>query len=285
MNFDSTSACVGSLIPHGYYVPHDLFERVLALLIRRVTKPNPFRARGALLVAAPDNGKSVLLRALIASLDESVYEDRSPDSITSVYFDAPVGATWRTLFLSIGERIGIPLPQRGRSDIFLPRIVKGLKERDTKVIVVDELNNLVSGPIKSQHQVLEFLRTLSNHLGIPVIAAGTLRALSAVELDSQYLSRWPPIRLPEWPLNREYLALLKELEEEMGLPGGSFSCREHAPLVWLQSHGLVGPTVRVLNNTLELANACGSSVITPELIRRAELAEQPCLDIPEEVVS
>lgn len=239
--------------------------------------PNPFRARGALLVGEPNNGKSVILRALQRQLNESPLMDLGPDSIPAVYFDAPVGATWRTLFFSIAEEIRIPLPMRGKADSFIPRIVKGLRQRGTKVLLVDEMNNLVSGPIKAQHQVFEYLRTISNRLGIPVIGAGTMRALAAIELDPQYLSRWPPIILPLWEFKKEYLGVLKGLELEMGLPVGSFSSREHSPLVWELSKGLVGTTVRILNDSLQAAIDSSATMITLEHITRAGFADAPWL--------
>lgn len=263
----------GVPIPFGFYLPHNRFEQVLTLLMHRIKNPNPYRARGALVVSAPENGKSTLLRAVRSSVDRVFMESQIPDSIFSVYFDAPVGSTWRDLFESIGDQIGVPLPERGRGERFMTPIVKGLRDRSTKVILVDELNNLVSGTDRSQHMVLDFMKSLSNRLGIPLIAAGTLRALSAVELDPQYLSRWPPTYLPAWPFDREYLALLKGLELEMHLPIGTFSGRDQAPQIWQRAQGLVGLTVQLLNDSLALAISQGADSISLEHINQSNLLE------------
>lgn len=277
MNTALSAPLQGVPIPVGFFLQHQRAEEVLGLLMKRVLSPNRFRARGALLVSPPENGKSTLLRVLLQSLRDHMGEAHCRDFIISVKFDAPVGASWRDLAESIGEQTGIPLRERSRPETCLNRLIKGLHECRTLVVVVDELNNLVSGPIRGQEATLDFLKSLSNGLGIPVITAGTYRALAAVELDAQYLSRWPPIHLHPWLWGKQYLALLRGLETQMNLPVGAFSGLGIAPAVWSRAQGLVGLTVELLNDSLAIALSEGADRITVDHIQRARLYDEPTL--------
>jgi hypothetical protein len=262
-------------VPDSFFVPYPLATRILRLLVSRVVHPNPFRPLGALLLGDPANGKSFLLRALRGQITEMFSDGSDPEVVPTVFFDAPSGATRYMLFNSLAEAVGVPLPSRGGPDRFLGKLLDALHGRQVKVILVDELNNLLSGPTNHQRRILDDLKTFSNKLGIPVIIAGTTRAFHAVQTDRQYLDRWPPLLLPNWAMGKDFLGLLLCLETEMGVAEGTYTAREPSELILKLSTGLIGRVVQVLNDSFQDAQESGSEGVTHEHIHRAGFTDLP----------
>jgi hypothetical protein len=81
-----------------------------------------------------------------------------------------------------------------------------------RILVIDELHNLLAGQRLQQRRFLNLLRWLGNELCIPLVAAGTVEALRAIQSDDQLANRFSPFALPPWRMGEEYLRLLNTLE-------------------------------------------------------------------------
>ena len=64
------------------------------------------------------------------------------------------------------------------------------------MLLVDELHNLLCGPVSRQRELLGLLRYLGNDLRIPIVALGTRDAYLALRLDDQLENRFQPFLLP-----------------------------------------------------------------------------------------
>lgn len=62
-----------------------------------------------------------------------------------------------------------------------------MRMTDVRLLVIDELHNLLSGSPGQQRRLLNLLRWLGNELQIPLVAVGTVEALRAVRSDDH----WP----------------------------------------------------------------------------------------------
>ena len=76
------------------------------------------------------------------------------------------------------------------------------------MLIIDEIHNILSGSIAKQKQVLNAIKNLSNHLKIPIVLSGTKDALRAVSTDTQISSRFRPIYLKKWKMDKEFVSLL-----------------------------------------------------------------------------
>ena len=72
------------------------------------------------------------------------------------------------------------------------------------MLIIDEIHNILSGSIAKQKQVLNAIKNLSNHLKIPIVLSGTKDALRAVSTDTQISSRFRPIYLKKWKMDKEF---------------------------------------------------------------------------------
>jgi len=269
---------LGRPISHTFAVTYPTATRILECFHDLVGESNPLRSQGALLIGDPDNGKTIILRMLQRDLGVMLPPPDSPNHISSIYIQAPVGASRRDLFQSLAEELGIPLSDRSSADRVRAQCIRGIKERGVKVLLVDELHNLISGPDFRRRIILDDFKTISNAVGIPLICAGTMRAYTVIETDDQYLSRLRALLLPRWDLGREYLGLLKCLEREMGVAAGTFCSHEHSHILWQLSKGLIGRTVRILNGCLKEAIRDGADSIARIHIERSGFSDLPWIE-------
>ena len=71
-----------------------------------------------------------------------------------------------------------------------------MRATDTRLLVIDELHNLLSGTSMQQRRLLNLLRWLGNELQIPLVGVGTAEALRAIRSDDQLVNRFEPFALP-----------------------------------------------------------------------------------------
>src|SRR5258708_34340681 len=124
----------------------------------------------------------------------------------------PDGADEPRFFGVILDDIGFPHLLSDRVAKREDAAVRMLRETSVRVVIVDEVHNLLSGSRLQQRRLLNLLRWLGNELQIPLVAVGTAEALQAVQSDDQLANRFEPIGLPPWRDGDEYKLLLRTLE-------------------------------------------------------------------------
>ena len=92
-----------------------------------------------------------------------------------------------------------------------------------RVLVIDELHNLLSGRADRRREFLSLLRFLGNELRIPLVGAGTREADLAFRSDDQLENRFAPFPLPRWEPGPEACSLLASFVS--GRPAHRGGCR------------------------------------------------------------
>ena len=77
-----------------------------------------------------------------------------------------------------------------------------LRKVAPRMIVVDEVHNLLAGTANEQRASMNLLKFLSNQLKCSIVVLGTRDALAAMQTDSQIASRFPGFELPRWQADR-----------------------------------------------------------------------------------
>jgi Bacterial TniB protein len=90
-----------------------------------------------------------------------------------------------------------------------------LRHAAPRMIMIDEIQHLLSCNAREQRAALNALKFLANQLRVSVVAAGTNEALHLMRYDPQIASRFEQLELPVWRESDElrrfiagYLALL-----------------------------------------------------------------------------
>lgn len=92
-----------------------------------------------------------------------------------------------------------------RLDVLEQIALRLLRVIDPRMLVIDEVHNLLAGTPREQRRMLNLLKFLANQLRVPLVCVGTDDALRAMQSDPQIASRFEPfLRAPAraiaWPL-------------------------------------------------------------------------------------
>ena len=108
----------------------------------------------------------------------------------------PPAPTVSRLYAAILAGLGVPgglhprSPDREGAALYLLRRV------ECRMLVLDELHNLLAASIPRQRELLNLLRYLGNELRIPLACLGTREAYLAIRTDDQLENRFEPFLLP-----------------------------------------------------------------------------------------
>lgn len=86
-------------------------------------------------------------------------------------------------------------------------VIYNLGIMKTKLIIIDEIQNVLQGPYNKMTQLITSLKTLNNTTAIPIILAGTQDAMSAISIDNQTKSRFKPLELPNWNNDEKFFKI------------------------------------------------------------------------------
>jgi Cdc6-like AAA superfamily ATPase len=228
------------------------------------------RMPSLLVVGDPDMGKTTILRKFMRSRPGSFEEATGLSRMEVVAMEAPPEADEQRLYGAILEAIGAPIP--GGRVLETERAVHcQLTRLQTRLLVIDETNNLVIGSAAAQRKTLAALRRLSNTLSLSMAFFGTLEALNALMSDPQIEGRCQPYRLARLANDQTYAAIVAAVVAHMPLKmrtdvDGAFVAAVHEA-----SGGSPGKTFRLLNAAAVAAIDTGTERITLANLRGEEV--------------
>ena len=261
----------------AWFVRYPLVNRILSRMLEIVADGPRARPDGMCLVADASNGKSHTLRKFVAEMWDRYGTGQGQSEIPVLFFDAPVDGVPKDLMASLARGLGIPLAPRTANRSIPDQILEALDAAKVRAICVDELHQILPGGPHRQRVILDHLKTIGNQLMIPVFLAGTAKAHHLVSRDDQYHERFPPVGMPRWNLDRDFVKLLRAIEQEWRLAEGSFTSREACELIWKHSHGLIGRVFRICEGAEKAAKLSPSGLITTHEINLAGYSDLPWL--------
>jgi len=151
------------------------------------------------------------------------------------------------------------------------------------LLVVDEVQHLLSAKDVSNHVLLRFLMGLSNQVKVPVVYIGTPKALDLLKRGSFRMVRRAGDKgcfiWDRFYNDNKRKAGLERKEEWLHFLGGLWTFQwmekftklttELADVMYFQSQGIIAIAVRLFQLSQLLAIREGSECITPELLNRA----------------
>jgi hypothetical protein len=146
--------------------------------------------------------------------------------------------------------------------------VRLMRAACVRLLIIDEIHNLLSGSHQQQRRFLNLLRWLGNELQIPLVAVGTAEALRAIQSDEQLANRFTPFTLSLWKNDAEYTRLLNTLEALLPLRQPSrLAESDVAGQILTASEGILGEIVGVIVQSAVEAIRQGHEAIRPKLLR------------------
>ena len=202
----------------GCWIAHAAALGILQTLQEAYDQPRSERMENLLFIAESGMGKTSLIRKFERSHGASVdaASGTLPHPVAVVLM--PDEPRDDALFVQILKAVGAPFDLAARRHRLALRetTFRILRELETRMLVIDEINSLLVGTARQQRQLLQLLRFLSNELGIALVCTGVPEARHALLSDPQLRSRFTVIELPPWTADatfQEFVTLLVQ-----GLP-------------------------------------------------------------------
>lgn len=171
--------------------------------------------------------------------------------------------------------IGAPPPSRATLGQLETQALRLLQETAPRMLVIDEVQNLIAGTYREQRRMLNLLRFLGNELRIPLICLGSHEARDAIRGDAHLNSRFEPYGLPPWRHDADFHGLIGGLLYSLPLRLPS-ELTDSALKRLVEVNG--GITASIFRMVIDLATDAiltGAERITPAAILGHRVAAPP----------
>lgn len=240
---DNSTRC--NYIEQLKWIPYPRANAILTELEHLLTMPRKPRMTSCLIVGDSDNGKSSLIREF-ASHHLPTNGQHSP-AYPVVLIETPNNSDEGRLYNNILEEIQVPFKLKDSTAKKEHEVFYYLKLLETRMLILDDIHNILGGPVSKQKIFMTALKTINNKLFISIVLIGIKDALNAVATDAQIISRFPPLTLPKWRLDRDYASLLASLERTLPLKKASnLASAELGPTILDLAEGLIGYVVELV---------------------------------------
>jgi hypothetical protein len=176
----------------------------------------------------------------------------------------------RTLYNRILDRLGAPIMVSARYSDRERQVVNLLRQFDTRLLVVDEIQDILTSTPLQQRFALDAIKFLMNEAGLPVLALGIAKASEAILVDRHLAARFRSLTLPVWTFDDDLRDFLNALEPLIPLRNPSNLSSPSLMKVLVEaSHGVLMTLCQLIEHAAIYAVVEGQERIDPELIKRA----------------
>ena len=259
-------------MPANRWIGYSRARQALAQLEMMLERePGRVRPRCLLIVGPTNNGKTAIAEHFLRDHPQHVSADGEHECIPVLMVQTPPSPTVGRLYGAILAALGVPGGLHSRPASPEATVLHLLRQVGCRMLVLDELHNLLAAPIPRQRELLNLLRYLGNELRIPLVCLGTREAYLAIRSDDQLENRFEPFLLPPWEDGPELGRLLASFEavlplrEPSGL--GAPAMRAH---VLRRSEGTIGEIAALLTAATEAALLAGEERIADATLDAAE---------------
>jgi hypothetical protein len=269
---DEDAASRVSRIRTERWIGYERAQAALTMLEDVLSFPKRTRMPNLLLVGPTNNGKTMIVEKFRRAhpATEAAESEDGVARVPVVLMQMPAGPDERRFFDAILEGLGLGPGARDSISSRQSLAVRLMRMTQARMLVIDELHNILSGSRTQQRRLLNLLRWLGNELQIPLVGVGTAEALQAIRSDDQLVSRFEPVKLPLWREDDTYRRLLATLEALLPLRKPSRLIQPAlAGKIFALSDGVLGEIVAVISRAAALAVTSGEEVISTRLIDQA----------------
>lgn len=233
------------------------------------------RISSILLVGASTNGKTSLLEEFInkyppydnfvktyQNVSEEFLNDYYTMGIPILYIIAPSEPSETRLYSQILHTLSAPFNESMSLSKKQYLVEHYLKILNVEMLIIDEIHNVLSGSVSRQKQIMNAIKNLSNTLKIPIVLSGIKDALRTISTDSQIMSRFRPVFLPKWKMDKEYVSLISTFIASFPLKQENIITQELAQEILNISQGYIGDMADLLKESAIYAIKTKSERIT-----------------------
>ena len=233
--------------------------------------PDRQRMPNLLLLGPTNNGKSMIVEKFRRGHPAVAEPER--ERIPVLCVQMPSEPSVLRFYIALLAALGAPLQPRRRLADVEQIALKLLRVTGVRVLVIDELHNVLAGQGNSRREFLNLLRFLGNELRIPIVGVGTREAYLAVRSDDQLENRFEPVVLPLWNTGADTLSLLASFAAALPLQRPSdIATADMAQYLLARSEGTIGELARLLTTAAIAAVESGEERINRRTLVMANYA-------------
>jgi len=247
-------------------------HHALTILEDLLTLPVRQRMPNLLLIGPTNNGKTMIVEKFRRDHPCGPAADGEHEVMPVVIVQMPSEPDLKRFYAAILRAVQAPpRPPRellAKLEDFMLRLLQRIGLR---VLIIDEVHNLLGGSSAQQRTFLNVLRSLGHTLRIPLVCVGTREAYLAIRSDEQLENRFEPFTLPRWQADADYASLLASFEATFPLRYPSHLSQP--PLsthILAQSEGTIGEISTFLTRAATLAIRSGQERIDLSLLSEVE---------------
>lgn len=234
--------------------------------------PGSHRPRNLLITGPTNNGKSMIVERFRRVHPAGPSTEGDYEMIPVLAVQMPTSPAIRRFYGAILSALNAPVSPFGTIERAERLALTILSKVGTRMIVIDELHNMLAGSWRQQREFLNLIRFLCNTLRIPIIALGTKEAQIALRSDDQIENRFEPLILPRWRDDHDFARLLASFEASLPLrnPGalaGDASLRRR---VLERTGGLIGEIDALITAAARAALLAGKEAIDQAALEAAD---------------
>lgn len=248
------------------FVSHKRADEVLTDLEMLYRMEDAVRPQGRLVVGRSLMGKSTIFDEFLRNHRASDNPEGDAAIVPVLLVQYPEAAS-EGIYPEILAKLNARLPANAQPRAQRKAAVELLRSIGLRVLLVDELHNVLEGSANAQRKGLNSIKYLMNELRRPVVCAGTVEVLNAIKSDPQMhsrLKRQPLLRFQDDLDFQELLAgfeLLLPLRKASGLSDETLSTQ-----IFGITMGIVGEVADLLNSAAIFAIKESVECITTDVI-------------------
>lgn len=251
------------------WIGYPTANEILRKLEEFLEYPKSHRMPNLLITGDTNNGKTMLVKRFCRTHPASDNPEGEEAIVPVLYIQAPPIPEEGRFYDVILDRLFAPFRPADRAAKKGFQAVKLLKAVGVKILIIDEIQQILAGSMNKQRAFLNVIKDFGNDLEIPIVGVGTREADRAIQTDLQLSNRFGAALLPRWKFDRNFLSLLMSFERVLPLAYPSNLCDPSlSSKIFSMSEGYIGEVARLLTDAAVVAIRSGNEKIDIKVLNK-----------------
>lgn len=252
------------------WIGYSRAQAALSRLESLLTWPSKQRMPNLLIIGPTNNGKSMIIEKFCRKHSVNSGAASDHETLPIVVVQMPTDPSITRFYAMLLSALGTPSGTSKRLADMEQLALRLMRSVGVRILVIDELHNILAGRGDTHRAFLNLLRFLGNELRIPIVGVGTREAYLAIRSDDQLENRFEPIVLPIWQEGEDLCALLASFAVSLPLRRRSeIAHPDMARYILTRSEGTIGEMTRLLTAAAIVAVETGEEAITSHTLTLA----------------
>lgn len=173
----------------GYSTADKILERLEDLMVH----PQVHRMPGLLIFGETNNGKTTIINEFVRRHPVIKDEQSGDVELPLVRIEMPPDANQDSIYISLLRELYVPFQLNSKKEQKANQVFMVMRRLGVRMLIIDELHNLLDANRLKQNQVINTIKYLSNTLQIPIVGVGTKEAKNVFRSDGQLSNRFKPV--------------------------------------------------------------------------------------------